>query len=1273
MTGFSVSKTQTLLNKLVDDYQIIYYNSGNQTYRFYSGFSIADLRRKIEEDTENRTPSLNELLNYCRKNLAQYLGNDTIRAESFVKSKNLNGEDWQFQRNIFTIDQFEWVLTSERIIHGLPEKGLIAYFIGEYDQDVELLEKEAEAVLAKAPQAIKDRVVIAIPRRGTRELARILLMKQALSEKSTLEKQEFGPALAELTKQFDEQLSSELQEVFDGCVYISHIIHKIPVASRKNLEGIISKMLEELYPYVPPVEGQDKLRLRSNTGAQIISYVSRKLLANDLKEPFPNQSYANLLEPVFIRRWKILKSGHPYTVQVPQDVSIREAWDKISEMTDIGDKEQIQIEIKKIWDVLSLPPFGHNEFTFTLLFTAWLTYHRSEVELSGAFGIPKNKKDAGGIIVKKAPVHDWATESNILEKVKDFIQAWVIQGRNKVVRRKAIEINIPDSATYDEALSLIQEIQSSSQAGVFEPTKLRKLEQAQKKLQDGIDAIDRWLKPSQDVKRLLEQNAPLETLAKSYIPLEESPPLTIKEGTINVRVTEAQRTFWSDTKQSLRERLEALVEEVATTAQTFEKLDEGYQCQADTKHKLQALAHISGLPPRFVESLQASCQTVEQRLVTLTEENKVRDRLEQIQQLHKTLGSSASQNQYQTVLAQIYELAAQMPIVQEHEDYQRVTNDINQKHDELIQRMSQWEDRFSPTITRPEALQLSEEINRELNRFDEEESRQQLSDLNTRIKNFILELDNVEVEESSLQSVVKQAQQKVKSIVSLKSLLDSIQAYDDLSQITLPPSTKSRNIDQYRQQIEQAQVEGRQAIEQKFEKLFQECDRELKRTDDYQRLRTYIQRAQKLIADHEEFSALQQRLLTSEQVLEEKYTELKKHLEDQTVLREIQQFKTSAGNTVLRCEQIVADIEGLRTRLHFPEDHRDTVARHVSAFQGKRAEYTLQLDDLDKELQSIETLAQLQSLANNLSKLEFVFRDSTEYSRYEALQGSLQALTEDLGRIVALEKQCREVSSITACDDTLEATGDEQVMLHDLDRFRSRLVKLEEVLQQRRQSYIQELTQFQTALENVSTSSQSRKLQAQVAGKAGQYKGSQYEETYYRLSADLEQLNQLLAIADTQKPTSIEACQTELDRLDDWKTAQETVSPLIEKHLQSLKQSLLQTQQTIQTRQRNAAQQWLANLRVTMSQVVQIQDSKQKLREASKLLKDIRQTRSQHESILEDDQKDSLRNLIQECQSIQNQDRTSQIETLFQELPREQRLELYQRLAAYLENTTEVF
>jgi hypothetical protein len=51
---------------------------------------------------------------------------------------------------------------------------------------------------------------------------------------------------------------------FDSCIYTCHLIHRIPQAERRSLEKITSRMLEELYRYVPPVESKDTLRVRSN-------------------------------------------------------------------------------------------------------------------------------------------------------------------------------------------------------------------------------------------------------------------------------------------------------------------------------------------------------------------------------------------------------------------------------------------------------------------------------------------------------------------------------------------------------------------------------------------------------------------------------------------------------------------------------------------------------------------------------------------------------------------------------------------------------------------------------------------------------------------------------------------------------------------------------------------------------------------------------------------------------------------------------------------------
>jgi hypothetical protein len=1270
MTGYSVPKTKAILDKLSNEYQAVYFNSGNNTYRFYSGFSINDLRRKLEEDVENRPASFDRLLEHCRSNLSHYLGSDTVRADRFVNEHRLNGEDWQFERQVFTVDEFERKLSTECIVKSLSERGLIAYFIGQYDKDMQALEKAAEDVLARAPQAVQERIIIAIPRRGTRDLARVLLMKDTLSEKSTREKQEFGPALAELTKQFDTQLDFGLQEVFDNCAYTCRVINKVPINERKRLEPIASKMLEELYIYVPPVESQDKLRTKSTKGANIVSYASRQLLGNDLKEPFPDKAFNTLIETVFVRKWGLLKKGNPYTVQVPLDPSIRQAWDTISAMTEINEREQSTTDIKKIWNVLSEAPYGHNDLTFTILFSAWLGYHRGEVELSGGFGIPIKKSDS--VSTKSAPIHEWA-QTNILEKAKDFVQTWIVQMNNKVIRRKPLNISIPDSVNYDEAVALLEQIKTSRQTGLLDRTKAQASEKSEKQLQKGIDQIDAWLRPTQKTQALLSNQPSLDVLAGLYSPLEQSPPVVIKEGVIVVRATDDQTNTWRQTRQALREKIESLVEGFANRAQDITSVDQGYTLNAEINHKIKSLENVPELPSRFIDSLKAARESINQRIQTLQEAEKTREVLDQVQRLYEALGANAPQSQYSSVLANIKELAEQSPAIQQEEAYLKILRDIETQQDELTQKLDRWESRFAALSSINGAYQLSEEVNREINRFDQEESHQQVNSLTARIKAKILEQQNEEEEEASLKATVEQARQKSQAIAKLINVADAIQSYDDLSRLALPSTQKTSNVDAYHQQLEALKVEGKQAIDQKFEQLFQACHRDIKTKDEYTQRKGYIVRAKKLISDHAEFSVLQDKLQVAEDTLESKFTELKKQAEDKRLLLELQKLRPAEGNTIKRCEEIIARIEETRSNLHFADQHQDTIDRLLKAFQGKRAEYSLQLDELTSNLQTADTINQLQQLRNELSKLEFVFRDSSEYDRHQAVERRLRNLSEDLEHTNRFESQGQNAQSIASIQKVLNDLAATQGQLHDIERFQERLQALQATLQQRQQQYVDELAQWQQSLEALSASNSARKLYIQVTNKASHYTGSEYEDSFNALSADLEALTRLLELVDVQKTDTIDDCQTEIERLDGWKSTQAPLSERLEQRIQHVRTSLIQTQQTIQERERKAAQQQLSSLHSEVSQLNTINDADQKLAAAKVLLKEIRQTRSQYDAFLEDEQKDALRECQQRCEDVQAQDYASQIETLFQRLPKEKRIDLYHRLSAYLEATTEVF
>ncbi len=1272
LTGFSIPKTKEILGRLSQEYRVIYYNTSKKIYNFYSGFSINELQRKIAEEIEDQTPEFKDLYQYCQKNLTRYLGGDAIRAKEFTDKNRLHGEDWQFEYQLFTIEQFERILSSERSIRGLTHRGIIAYFIGEYSQDMATIREAAESALAKAPKAVQERIVLAIPRKGTEDLARVLLMRNVLENKDNAEKQEFGVALVELAKQYDDQLDSELKSILLDCTYTCRVIHKVPHADRNKLESIISKMMEELYIYVVPVENQPSLRTKSTTGSSIVGQASRLLLTNKLQEPFPNQSHKTTIEAAFVYRWQLLKPGTPYKVQVPKNPNVRQAWDTISEMTDIGDSTQKSLEVKKLWDALSAAPYGYNELTFTLLFAAWLAYHRAEVKLWGTFGIPKNRKES--IPSKDAPIQDWAN-TNILEKPKDFIAHWVINMGGKLIRQKPMEFNVPDSVDYDSAIQWIDRINTYLEANLLDPQRASTLQEKRRQLQAGVDAIDPWLEKVAEAQASLEnQHANLEDLATACVTLEQKPPTpTPTEGVIIVCETEQQTNTWSDVQKQLKDRLETLVKALTTQAQTLESESRGYELKANIDLKVQALAKIPGLPNRFIHDLQLAAEIAEQKIGEIKATQSIRGALKQIQDLYATLGENASQNQYSTAQARIQKIAEQTPSVQKENEYLEILSQIEDCQDQLVRQLDLWETRLADLSSPADALKLTEEVNREVKRFDQEDSQQLVQSLIKRIRSRVLEQEGVEAEESTLEDILQKARQKVRSVQSLKNLSDAAQAYDELSQISFPQTIKLVNLDGYERQLVELKSAGKQAIDQKFEQLLQACDRELKRNEDYIKLKGFVTRANQLIAGNPEFSSLRERMQEAEDTLEVKYSELVRRGEDVRALQQLKQFQPAMGNTIKRCEEIIRDIEVIQSRLNFVDQHGDYISQLIATFQKQRSEYITHLDEIAAQLQTLETQQQLQNTQTELSKLEFVFKDSSEYERHQNLGHQLQQVSEDFGKIINLEAQKQSANSITEIEKLRSEINTLRSQLHHPTRFQARLDILDATLSQRHQQFHNELLQWQQTIATLTQPAQAKKLRTQITSQSNRYLGSDLEQTYNTTLNDVEALTDLLKLIDAQKSDTVEVCQIEIDRLEEWQSSQETLSDLVTGRLKRAKANILKTQQDIQKRHHDAAQKWLANLQGRIDQLTSTQDPKDRLEQAKNILKEIRKNRSRHEESLEPTQRNILAEIRKQCEDVQNQDRASQIETLFRELPKNERLAIYKRLSTYLEETTEVF
>jgi hypothetical protein len=267
-----------------------------------------------------------------------------------------------------------------------------------------------------------------------------------------------------------------------SCTYHCVGLDKIPPAEREKPQRVISVLLKNLYPFVPPIDGIDKLKSGQTTGSKVIGFVSRQLLAENLTSPFPDNTY-KFVDDLFVSHWKLLKkTSQRYSAQEPKQERIKAAWDLISKMTELDGVNQVIdlqkperiVDLQQIWKTLSAPPYGYSEYTFTMLLAGWLSYHRKEVSLKGNATIPPaSKKGTASVTVETKSLKDWAA-TNILEKPDDFVKKWIVTGKAKLIRRKKISPPPPpqSSINYSEAEQYLQVIQTYLEAGEPDPTEV---------------------------------------------------------------------------------------------------------------------------------------------------------------------------------------------------------------------------------------------------------------------------------------------------------------------------------------------------------------------------------------------------------------------------------------------------------------------------------------------------------------------------------------------------------------------------------------------------------------------------------------------------------------------------------------------------------------------------------------------------------------------------------------------------------------------------------
>ena len=1284
LTGLSGAKVKAALHELTKSRDIIFYKPEVKLYRFWTGVAPTGIEEEIREEIERKklVPSINDVVALCNSSCEKFLGSKTLAAKHFVDTSKLVLEDWQFEYRVYPIDGFIRALANEQTLKQTEQRGILAYVVGETQADLQDFRRQVDTLLAKSP--IRDRIAVAIPSYEASELATVLLKIKTLKNKEVAERRSLGQAYEELLNRWLGQVSTQAGNLLKSCTYHCVGIEKLPPAKQEEPQRVISLLLENLYPFVPPIEGIDKLRSDHKTGREVIGSVSQRLLAENLTTPLGKTSIYSFVDPVFVNRWRLLKkTSQRYSAQEPTHERIKAAWDVISKMADLGEQPEKIIDLQKVWKALSQPPYGYSEYNFTMLLAGWLSYHRKEVSLRGDETIPSaGRRGATSVSTVTKSLKDWS-ETNILEKPDEFVKKWIITGNAKLVRRKRVlpPSQPQSSINYSRAEQYLLEVSTYLGSGEPDPTEISAVTKNRDQVYAGVTQIKEWFQPVEAAEELAEA-APLESLLEVYPKLLLAPPaLVFRDDFISVQPTPQQRDRQAQASQTVSEKIEQLVNEQSERSETLTTEEACGAYKGEIRRLLNRMTQVASLPPHLTDALNYSLQAVDRRQLELKESAKVRDCLSQIQNRYKSLGNSPMQQDYLSTREAIETLAQTAPSVKQDEAYEQILQELDQRLNDLTRQVEIWEEQ-SLGLDSPDQIQeLIGEVRDRRYRFTEDESTQKVNKLLEYLKRELTTGQSKDDAVKNIKVTLSNANRKLERIrdVAANKLPEAFESYQELVVISLPSVDLSIPLGEYQQELEGFKAKGRSAlISEGFAKVY---SLDLKRLEDYTQLKTRLQQLLDFIVAREDFTDVKTSLEQALQALETRHTELqqkqqeqKRKAADDEIIRSIRgKYKLPKTNTIQFLEDGIGEIQSYQSRLYEAEPFASEIEQIANALQDRIANHSRTLEALRERLISIVTLKDLEQVQTEHIRLDFTFKDSSQYSIYQSLQQQFEHLKGDLETLQILEIRSQQAVSIAHCHQALAALNNDQSTLHYPERFQQKLTELRNTLQHKVQTYTQELDDFEHRLEHATMAKEAQKIREDLLKQSTLYAESELSDRYEAISTNLRLLSELFQISETENIRNLEACQSQLEKLTQWKENIYVLVPLLQKQFDAVHEAIRQTEIRLLQRQQGDAEGWLKKLESQAAELQSLTDETEKSKLADKLLQKIQREQTQYIDRLNAVYQDSLRSIERQCEIEIDRDRENQVKILFQQLPRSQRVTLHRQLEQYLSDPTEEF
>jgi hypothetical protein len=1247
ISGLSERMVRSALSDLCDKFHVLYYVGDSKLYRFYQGASPAEVSRLIDDEIGDKQSTLGELARYCEQ-LPFFAQISTITPESFVDGFELVGDDWQYTRIVIPIQD---LITGQSIQGRLSsERGLVAHILYEQTQDRKSAYDQAQKFLAAHPE--NHRLLVAIPEEPVGDLLRVLKQKTALEGLSAAERKRFGEAYDQQLEGWAKTLSNRLENAVTRTEYYCIGIENMLRSDRHNPQELISEILRQNYRFVAPIARIDKMRVGSNIGNQVSSFIAKQLLLGDeiLISRLPNKAFKTVIDGIFSDTWKLLvKTSDRYKLNPPEHRSVKKAWDEISNKTALGGAESREICVEEIWKLLSSPPFGYNELTFIVLFSAWLAAHRREVAFKGDLAIQQRTREATRTTNTATPISDWAN-TNVFDKPREFLSQWAPKSQNRLVRHKSATLPaMPGRCDYDEAKELLGRVDAFLGAGNCAPDQRDEAKRNKDELASAISRLDKWAAGIREFEKIARQADLNLLLSKVYSERKRYSLPETTTGKPAVSPSEDHRTLFRLVQDGLDSLVQTKIDELAAKAR---QVSSDHELGA-YKNEIESIQRwLTGPLANFNGILETALQEASVRVDDRKREDAIKAVADEVNAIGNQIDANTSQNLCATKLERLDSLAQANPQLAEEEIFQTARRKVENCLETLLQQFGSWEQKLLAVTCTQEASALRDEINRQSNRYTKTDDKERVSTLLEEVERIWNELRATERAKENQDASFNEFRLIIERI-SNAELLQILEKYEGgqqkLNQLTRDYKSDTAFVSSLMMEWECAQ----DCI---CAKLKETTNEELHEIGQYTQRKAKLESARE-IARLEEFAEFASQIAAAMERVETKCEALRLEQKDRDTLKQIEAYTTSHLNTIAALDYAEENVRRLRSELHRPEIITSDIQKVLLEIEGKRSRFVQQLEDLEAKINKAMETAELNAAEKEMLRAEAAFKGSSLSEKFDVLHALLRELRGTADLLATIGIDANKSHTIADCL-RVKAKCEEVAGQISGSRFDGQIDELISQLEEKVKSIVGKLADFKERL-GEGNLEQVKKLRQELSRCSNQYANSPYQEDCDRLIVEADEVERLLEFGSKQ-PNSIEKTNHLL--ADAQNMIDANSAEVVQKRGAEVLAALRSHRGSLLREEEEKAKETLEGFYQKWKKIETESELISKIRLGEEFMREVHQHKQSLDQYLPAEHQSDIDELLMAVLSALDSDRETQICVLFNQLPEEMKGRVYAKL-----------